>query len=210
MTLVLLGLLFAALLNFPIPILAVQILAIDLLAQIMPLTFLTFDPPAEGTMTRPPRKPDEHMLDKSSGSEVMLLGMLIGGLAFMNFLFFMQREGVTLTVASVNTIPYLKATALTYAVIVYCQFVNTLQRRHEYTSLFNRDFFTNKILLGSILASMGLVFLAIYGPGISDFLAFGSIGLIDWLYVLFSAGIFLGVFEILKFFKRRRRQTLST
>ncbi|MFO7740661.1 MAG: cation transporting ATPase C-terminal domain-containing protein, partial [Desulfatiglandaceae bacterium] len=62
--------------------------------------------------------------------------------------------------------------------------------------------FTNKILLYSILASTGLVFLAIYGPYLSDFLSFGVIQVADWLYVMAAAGFYLLVFEALKFFKR--------
>jgi hypothetical protein len=60
-------------------------------------------------------------------------------------------------------------------------------------------------LLFSILISIGLVSLAIYGPYISDFLSFGPITLTDWLFILGAAVIFLGTFEALKFFKRIRR-----
>lgn len=55
--LVLLGLLAAAVWGYPIPILAGQILAVDLLAEIAPLTFLTFDPPDKDVMTMRPRRP---------------------------------------------------------------------------------------------------------------------------------------------------------
>ena len=202
LTLVLIGLLGAALWDYPIPILAAQILAIDLLGQIMPLTFLTFDPPDPDIMTKPPRKPSEHIFNKFSGAEVMSLGIIIGALAFMNFLLFMGREGITLTIENLDSIFYLKATTLCYCTIVYCQFINTLERRYVYTSIFNRNFFSNKILLGSIVISMGLVLLAIYGPGISDFLSFGGIGILDWGYVLFSAGLYLIVYELLKFIKK--------
>jgi len=47
---VLLGLAAVAAGNWAIPILAIQILAIDLLAEIMPLTALTFDPPGDNIM----------------------------------------------------------------------------------------------------------------------------------------------------------------
>ncbi|MGM0547738.1 MAG: cation-translocating P-type ATPase, partial [Bacillota bacterium] len=47
LTIVLLGLLAAAILGTPIPILAIQILSIDLIAEILPLTALTFDPASE-------------------------------------------------------------------------------------------------------------------------------------------------------------------
>jgi hypothetical protein len=46
------------------------------------------------------------------------------------------------------------------------------------------------------------VLLIIYGPYISDFLSFGPVGFADWLFVLGAAAVFLGIFEVLKFFKR--------
>jgi len=205
LALVLLGLLAAALWNYPIPILAGQILAVDLLGEIGPLTFLTFDPPDKDVMTRTPRKPEEHMLNIFAGTEITLLGILIGGLAFLNFFLFMSREGITLTVESVNTMDYFKATALSYATIVFCQFFNILERRSERISLFNHNFFTNRVLLYATVISIGLVLLAIYGPYISDFLSFGPITLPDWLFILGAAVVYLGIFEALKFFKRMTR-----
>ena len=201
---VLLGLLAAALYGYPIPILAAQILAVDLLGEILPLTMLTFDPPGKNTMTRHPRRPDEHILDGYSAAEIAFMGTVIGGLAFLNFVLFMRRQGITLTQESTETMDYFKAAALSYATIVFCQFVNILQRRSERASLFNPNFFENRILLASIAISIGLVCFAIYGPGIGVFLAFGPITLTDWGYVLGAAGIYLVVFEMLKLVKRLR------
>ena len=44
--------------------------------------------------------------------------------------------------------------------------------------------------------------LAIYGPYISDFLAFAPIMVADWLFILGAAAIYLLIFEGLKLFKR--------
>ena len=202
--LVLLGLMAASLWGYPIPILAGQILAVDLLAEIAPLTFLTFDLPDKDVMTTRPRKPGEYMLKFWAGAEISFLGVLIGGLAFMNFFLYMQRQGITLTADSTQGMDYFKATTLSYATIVFCQFVNILQRRSERSSLFDRNFFTNKVLLYSILASMALVLLAIYAPYFSDFLSFGPMNATDWLYILGSAGLYLFTFEAIKLFKRSR------
>ncbi|MFO7791470.1 MAG: cation-transporting P-type ATPase [Candidatus Saliniplasma sp.] len=208
LTLVLFGLLAVAMWDLPIPILAVQILAIDLLGQIMPLTFLTYDPPTEGMMEKPPRDPHERMMDKRSGSEVMGLGVLVGVLAFVNFNLYMIRNR-WISVEETELLPYpavyLIATAVAYATIVFCQYVNTMERRYEFTSVFNRNFFTNRILLVSIGASIGLVLMAIYAPFIKDFLLFGPMGLIDWMYVGIAALIYLSVFEIMKVVKRWRK-----
>ena len=204
LVLVLFGLLGVALWNYPIPILAVQVLAIDLIGEIMPLTFLTFDPPAEGVMAIPPRNPKEHIVNRRSATEFILLGIIIGGLAFSNFFFFMQREGITLNVNDTNILPYFQVTALAYATIVFCQYINILQWRYDHISIFNRNIFTNKILLISIVASIGLVLMAIYAPFISDFLVFSGLTLSDWGLVGLATLIFLFVFEALKVLRKKK------
>jgi Ca2+-transporting ATPase len=202
LVLVLLGLLAAALVNYPIPILAAQILAVDLLGEIGPLTILTFDPPGKDTMIRPPRKLKEHMLNLFSAAEITLMGMVIGGLAYLNYFLFIQRSSISLTVNDVNTIHYFKATALSYCTIVFCQYVNILQRRDERISLFNKNIISNRLLLISLAISTGLVVLVIYGPYVSSFLSFAPITVIDWLFIIGSAVVYLVIFEGLKFFKR--------
>jgi Ca2+-transporting ATPase len=137
-----------------------------------------------------------------SASEITSVGIVIGGLAFLNFLLFMRRGSISLTVDDINTVHYFKATALSYSTIVFCQFINILERRDERTSLFNKNFFSNKILLISIAISVGLVALVIYGPYISHFLAFAPITPTDWLFILGAAAIYLVIFEGLKLYKR--------
>lgn len=204
LTVVLLGLLAAAVADYPIPILAAQILAVDLIGEIGPLTLLTFDPPGKHTMNRPPRKLDDHIFNVISASEVTFMGIIIGCLAFLNFFLFLSRGNISLAIDDVNTVAYFQATTLSYATIVFCQYVNILERRDEYLSLFNKNFWSNKILLGSIVISMGLVMLIIYGPYISTFLAFSPIGIIDWIYIAGSTIVYLVIFEGLKFYKRVR------
>jgi Ca2+-transporting ATPase len=206
---VLLGLVGVALNNWAIPILAIQILAIDLFAEIMPLTSLTFDPPTEGTMRKRPRDQKQHIMNASSSAEVAFLGALIGGLAFANFWLYMLREGVTLTTDSVGSVHYARATTLSYLTIAYCQFANILSRRYDRVSVFNRNVLTNRILLGSVGVSILLVFLGVYGPYVSDFLYFAALRVGDWVYVLGAAGAYLGVFELLKIARRLRRKPVT-
>ncbi|MHC4610159.1 MAG: cation-translocating P-type ATPase, partial [Planctomycetota bacterium] len=201
---VLLGLVGIAIGNIAIPILAIQILAIDLLAEIMPLTFLCFDPPGPQLMKHQPRSRDEHILDLFTGLEVVFLGILIGVLGVGNFMFYMARHGVSLQMSDVGSIEYARASTMTWLTIGYCQFVNILSRRYRYTSIFNRNIITNKILLGSIVISIALVLLGVYGPYISGFLGFASIGLVDWLCVFAAATIFLAAWEGLKLGRRLR------
>ena len=202
LSVVLLGLLGVALFGWPIPILAIQILAIDLLAEILPLTALTFDPGSRDIMTSPPRSRTDHILNKAAMAEILLLGFLMGLLAFVNFGLFIGRTGGAMGTAHPL---YGRATTLSYATIVACQFMNVLSRRYTYESFFSPTFFTNKKILWSVLISIGLTLTAIYTPFINRFIGFAPLGLLDWAYVAGAAGVFLMAHEAIKAFKRKSR-----
>jgi len=206
LAIVLLGLASVALWGWAIPMMAIQILAIDLIAEIAPLTCLTFDPPGEGIMSSPPRDQKEHMLTTATSLEIIFFGFLMGMLAFVNFALFMQREGVILTMDNFGAHPaiYARATAIAFVTIAMCQFANILSRRYEHTSLFNRNFFTNRILLASIAISIGLILMVVHVPVVRDFLAFGPLSIVDYMYVLGATGLFVLSFEVMKLIKRFR------
>lgn len=208
LAIVILGLTSVALGNWAIPILALQMLAIDLLAEVMPLTCLTFDPAAKGVMRISPRNQSDHIMNRQSSIEVLLLGVLIGGLAFGNYALSMFRTGEVFPsdIAAPFPTAYLRAITIAYLTIAFCQFANVLSRRYDFASVFNRNIFSNKTLLWSILGSICLILIAVYIPFVSRFLYFSGPGIIDWLFVLGAALIFLGVFEMMKLRRRFRHE----
>ncbi len=199
LSVVLLGLLGVAIFDLPIPILAIQILSIDLLAEILPLTALTFDPGSKNLMVTPPRDQDEHMVNKSTASEVVFLGVLMGSLAFLNYYLFAVGRGEAF---SADHPLYPRATTITYLTIVFCQFINIMSRRYKFTSLFNLNFFNNKKILYSILISIILVLIVIYTP-LSSFLEYAPLLFEDWVKIFTAGAIYLLAFETIKWFKRK-------
>ncbi|MFO7819764.1 MAG: cation-transporting P-type ATPase, partial [Halanaerobacter sp.] len=200
LSIVLLGLIGAAVLGWPIPILAIQILSIDLLAEILPLTALTFDPGSEDLMTIPPREQDEHIINQRNTTEVFFLGILMGGLAFINYGLF---------VSSIDSLTeshhlYPRATTITYLTIVVCQLINILSRRYERSSLFNKNLFSNTKMIYSIVLSIGLVLAVVYIPGLNSYLDFVPVLFSDWIRILAAGGVFLAAFEGFKWYKRSR------
>lgn len=206
---VLLGLAAVSTRNWAIPILAIQILSIDLLAEIMPLTFLTYDPPSAGLMRRPPRDLGDHILNGGTSIEIILLGLLMAALAFGNYVLFMNRTGVTLLVDHTPWPLYGRATAITYLTIAFCQFANILSRRDETRTIFSNNFWSNRILLFSIVGSIGLLFIGIHAPYISSFLSFAAPTPIDWAHIMGAAVVYLFAFEVIKLFRRHRRARAS-
>ena len=201
LSIVILGLVGALLFQWPIPILAIQILSIDLLAEILPLTALTFDPGAKNLMTTPPRDKEEHIINRHSTGEVVFLGLLMGGLAFLNYGLF--ALGVDSLTASHPLYP--RATTITYLTIVVCQLINILARRYELSTLFDKNLFSNSKMVYAILISIGLVLAVIYLPGLNSYLEFVPVGLVDWMKILTAGGIYLLAFEMIKWYKRTKR-----
>jgi len=200
---VLLGLLGVTLFDWPIPILAIQILAIDLFAEILPLTALTFDPGSKELMTSPPRSRTDHIVNKRTSVEVIFLGFIMGLLAFLNFGFFIKRMGITLTEEHVL---YARATTICYTTIAFTQFINILSRRYELKTIFSKNFFDNHKMLYSIIFSLSICLIAIYTPGFNKFLAFAPLKLSDWISIIAASSIFLLIHELIKVFKNMKQR----
>jgi P-type Ca2+ transporter type 2C len=88
----------------------------------------------------------------------------------------------------------LQAAAMTHLTIVLCQLGNILQRRSQ-DGLFTRYQFHNKQLWLAIGLSLICVFTIIYSP-INTYFGAGPLQLIDWLFALSAAAIFLTLREI--------------
>jgi Ca2+-transporting ATPase len=201
LTLVLLGLIAAALFDLPIPILAIQILSIDLLAEILPLTAYTFDPASDQIMKSPPRSQDDHIVNRKTFSSFAFMSLVIGGLAYFNFYSFINGR---VSAVSEGGILYAQATTISYLTIACLQWLNIMSLRYESQSIFSKNFFNNPKMLYSILISIALVLGVVYIPFINDFLGFAWVGIAAWSRILISSALFLILNEVIKFFRRRK------
>lgn len=177
----------------PIPILALQILMIDLVAEMFPLLMLTFDPPDENIMLQAPRNLNNHVLDKQGFIGVLFSGVLIGSLAYLAFL------GSYL----LNTHPqnhYESGLTVSYTAIIIGQFFNILHRRTD-KSIFTKYLFSNPNLLKGFGLSIVCVLLIIYLPIINQYLHTAPLNGLDWCFVLGAGLVFLVVYEVKKVFK---------
>ena len=104
---------------------------------------------------------------------------------------------------------YPRATTVTYATIVFCQFGNILSRRYRYASVISHSFWTNPKLLWSIVLSFCLTLIAIYAPPVNKFLGFASLTAGDWLTIIGASLVYLFSHELLKFFRRRRQKQVE-
>ncbi|MBN2789322.1 MAG: cation transporting ATPase C-terminal domain-containing protein, partial [Candidatus Delongbacteria bacterium] len=147
-----------------------------------------------------PRGRDDHIINKGSSIEIVFFGILMGGLAFANYGYFISRMGSF----GEGSRLHFHATTISYVTIVACQFINILSRRYETITIFNMTLFTNRKIIYSIVLSIVMCAVVIYVPGVNTFLKFAPLKAYDLMTIFVSAMIFLFAHEMLKVFKRRR------
>ena len=188
--------------SVPLAISVMQILAIDLIAELFPIAALGRDKPEGELMHEKPRDLKDHILNKRSIVELVWIGLLIGTLAFGNYLFYFWRRGLSAEHVDTGTLLHMGATTLTYLTIVLIQLTNILQRRSQH-GLFTRYQFHNRSLWGAMLLSLTCVLLIIYSP-INKYFHAAPLGFTDWLFALLAVAIFVAIRE---FHIRTRKHT---
>ncbi len=195
--------------HVPLALSVMEILAIDLLAELFPIAALGWDRADGELMHEQPRNLADHILNKRSILDLLWCGVLIGGFAFLNYIWFFHRNGISPEYVQASSDIHLKATALTYLTIVLCQLANILQRRSR-RGLFTRYQFHNKQLWFAIVLSLFCVVNIIYNPWIAPYFQAGSLGAADWLYALGAMALFVLIRELgLRNRKHTRRAVIQ-
>ncbi len=185
----LLTLFLAIILRFPLPLIAIQILWINLVTDGLPALALSVDPADPGLMKRPPRNPKE--------------GIITGGRAlWMIFAGLIMMAG---TLAIFRTYSYdidlVYAQTMAFTTLVMFQMFNVLNCRSERSSIF-KILFTNKYMLGAIGISIALQIAVVHTP-LNIFFRTTPIKLVDWGYILLASCSVLIFGEVIKLFKRK-------
>lgn len=190
----------ASLFGVPLALTVMQILAIDLIAELFPIAALGWDQADRELMQEPPRDPKEHILNKKTIADLLWCGILIGGLAFGNYLLFFDRSGIAADTVKNGSLLHMKATAITYLTIVLCQLGNILQRRSQ-QGLLTRYQLHNSYLWGAMGLSLACVVAVIYSP-INQYFGSAPLSGADWLYAAGAAAVFLGIREVQRLITR--------
>lgn len=176
-----------------LPLLAIQILWVNLVTDGLPALAMGVDPPDSDIMTRQPRDPKESILTRKSIYFILFSGFVISlGTLFIFFLYLLPN----LTTGQVpDSSALLRARTAAFTVLIMFQMVMALQIRKEEHSLFSREFFRNPYLLLAIASSIGLHLIIMYIPVFQPIFRTISLGIGDWILVLAIAGLLIVVDE---------------
>ena len=149
-----------------LPLVAIQILWINLITDGLPALALGVDPIDKNIMQRKPRKPKSRIIDARMGINIIVIGILIciGTL-------FVFHKGLPVSIE--------KARTLAFTTLVVLEVVRIQMIRSQY----NIGIFTNKYLIGAVLISILLQLGVIYTP-LNTVFKLVPLGIVDWIYIL--------------------------
>jgi Ca2+-transporting ATPase len=157
-------------LNLPLPLLAIQILWVNLITDSLPALALGVDPVAPGIMKRKPRPRSEGIFTRLTLLDMALIGMATG--AGTLCLFYMYLP------AGVDV-----ARTMAFTGLVVFQMWNCLNCRSEGRSLFGKSLLGNKYLIAAIAISLVLQCIIVYVPILEDVFRTVPISTYDWLMI---------------------------
>jgi Ca2+-transporting ATPase len=132
--------LLATLLDLPLPLLPVQILWINLVTNGLPALALAMDPKDPDLMRRPPRSPNERILNPSRVRLMFSQGLFIALTTILVFVYCLYGMDQDIE----------RARTLTFTVVVLSQLFHAFNCRSDSRSLFTIGLWTNKPLTWAV------------------------------------------------------------
>jgi Ca2+-transporting ATPase len=184
----------ALLAGLPLPLLAVQLLWLNLVTNGIQDVALAFEPGEGDELLRPPRKPREPVFDRLMIERVVLSALVMGIVAFTLFQWLLGA-GFTVDEARNSTL----------LLMVLFENVNVFNSRSETRSVFGHNLLRNKLLLIGTAVAQLIHIGAMYTPWISDVLHIHPVPLEHWATLLTIALSILVVMELYKAVHKRFR-----
>jgi P-type Ca2+ transporter type 2C len=190
-----------------LPLLAVQLLWINLITDGPPALALGVDPTDRNVMRRPPRRHGTGMLLTEDWIRLICVGilMMIGTIAVLDAYYPGGLFTLFATGTGPNASDEVHARTMAFTTLTMYQLFHAYNCRSKRGSAFS-GFFENKWLLVAIAVSLGAHFLVIYVPFLQT--AFHTVGLsaFDWLVATSVSASLLFAMELAKLLLRRREQ----
>ena len=183
----------AFLLNLPSPLLAIQLLWINLVTDSFPALALGVEPVDENIMTHKPQGKNAALFSKNSWRRIVVEGCFIGAISILAFT-------IGRVFFDVSKTPIVGRT-MSFAVLSLSQLVHSFNIKSE-KSLFKINIFSNMKLIYSFILGTILQVAVISVPSLSVIFKTANLNLSQWLIVSLLSLSPLLIVELEKFLSR--------
>jgi magnesium-transporting ATPase (P-type) len=181
-----------------VPLLATQILWINLLTDTAPALAMGVDPPPDDVMSRPPRRLTDRIIDAEMQIGVGFVGLIMA-LATLLALDIGLPGGLVDGSGDLT-----QARTMAFTTLVISQLFNCFNARSDRVSAFHH-LFTNPLLWGAIALSLLLQVLVVYVPVLNAAFGTAPLAAADWVLCIALASTVLWADELRKLVSRARR-----
>lgn len=186
--------LFGILAGLPLPLLAIQILAIDLGTDVFPSLALGVEEAERGIMKQSPRAKGERVMNVTMLIRLLAVGLTMAILALLVYFFVLYQGGWRYgQFFTESDFLYNRATASVYLVLVFCQVANAFSARTGKLSL--KNILSNRWLVFGEAVSFTLLFSILYWPPLQSVFKVLPPSPIAWVFAVISFFIFLSLSE---------------
>ncbi len=192
----------SVLLGWPLPLIATQILWVNLITDTLPALALGVDPGDPDAMKRKPRNPKENFFANGAALRAVIGGMLIGILTLAAFVWGIKERGgdVFQGIYTEEMLTY--ARTMAFVVLAGTQLFYSLSMRHSIKSIFQVGIFKNMYLIGAIIIGFLLQIIVINIPFLAEAFGVHALPFQDVILVLGFSIIPLIANEIIKAIQR--------
>ena len=150
------------------PLIATQLLWINLLTDSFPAIALGMDPGDPDVMKLKPRNPKESFFSGGAGKHAIFGGMLIGLLTILAFYSGFAKNGYSPFDKDIPVEVLEYARTMAFMVLISCQLFFALAMRNPSKSIFTVGLFTNRYLVGAIVLGLGLQWVLLAVPALRE------------------------------------------
>jgi Ca2+-transporting ATPase len=173
--------------GLPLPLLAAQILWINLVEDGFPDIALTTEQELEGIMEEPPRNPSEPIINKPLKLWTLVIFLVSGLAAFLTFFVIWNL-----------THDLERSRVIVFALMGLDSLIFAFSARSFKKTIFRKDIFSNYALVLATVGSLLLLMVALYVPFFQSVLSTSAISIVDWLLIFAISMVEIAVIDIWK------------
>jgi magnesium-transporting ATPase (P-type) len=181
-----------------VPLLATQILWINLLTDTGPALAMGFDPPPDDVMAQPPRGLDDRVIDREMWFGIIWVGAVMAVVTLVA-LDLGLAGGIFGGSGDID-----EGRTMAFTTLVFAQLFNAFNARSDRTTAF-RHLFTNRVLWVALALSALLQIAVVQLAFLNDAFDTASLGIDKWMLCIGLASIVLWADEAKKLVAQRRR-----
>lgn len=178
---------FALLIGLPLPLVAVQLLWLNLVTNGIQDVALAFEGGEPGGMARPPRSPEEGVFNRLMIEQTVVSGLSMGLLAFVNW-YWLMSSGWDEDAARNSTL----------LLMVLLENVQAFNCRSERISVFRVPLSRNWLLVWGVALAQGVHILSMHVPLMQKVLGVSPVSFSHWLRLALLALPLIVVMELYK------------